>query len=168
MVFTTKHHDGFACSISYTDFKSRIIPMEGRCQQLADACQRKRYATWFYYSPPDMHHSFRDTAKLAKKIERGARSPSGPCNLEYMRLQFDRAADEIRPGRFDLVRRFASPGENTTAIASLSLSTNCSLPLCERSAWRSGDYQTPEQFIPNAIRRRACVLRRPIPAFSKN
>jgi alpha-L-fucosidase len=32
----------------------------------------------------------------------------------------------------------------------------------------TGDYQTPEQFIPLRSRRRACVLRQPMPASSKN
>jgi len=31
-----------------------------------------------------------------------------------------------------------------------------------------GDYQTPEQFIPNAIPTKGARLRRPIPAFKKN
>ncbi|MBI2433391.1 MAG: alpha-L-fucosidase [Candidatus Hydrogenedentes bacterium] len=58
LVFTTKHHDGFAMFDSaLTDYKITNSPF-GRdvVKELADACQEAGLRLGFYYSPPDWHH----------------------------------------------------------------------------------------------------------------
>ena len=58
IVFTAKHHDGFAMfdskltayKITNTPFKRDI------CAELAQACHQNGVALGFYYSPPDWHH----------------------------------------------------------------------------------------------------------------
>jgi alpha-L-fucosidase len=68
MVFTAKHHDGFAMfdskltgyKISNTPFKRDI------CAELARACHQNGVALGFYYSPPDWHHPDFFTANQAR------------------------------------------------------------------------------------------------------
>jgi alpha-L-fucosidase len=58
IVFTAKHHDGFAMFDSkLTDYKITQSPF-GRdlCAELAQACHEAGIALGFYYSPPDWHH----------------------------------------------------------------------------------------------------------------
>ena len=58
MVFTAKHHDGFAMFDSkLTDYKITKTPFKRDiCAELAQACHRGGVALGFYYSPPDWHH----------------------------------------------------------------------------------------------------------------
>jgi alpha-L-fucosidase len=155
MVFTTKHHDGFCMfDTSYTDYKITHTPYgKDIVKQLADACRERGMPLGFYYSPPDMHHpAFRDTSKLTKENWGGEPTrPEWPLYLDYMQLQltelltsygpvaliwFDGLNHQEKYGgiRFlDLIRRL-QPGT--------LVNDRLGLP---------GDYQTPEQFIPNAI-----------------
>jgi alpha-L-fucosidase len=155
MVFTTKHHDGFCMfDTSYTDYKITNTPYgKDIVKQLADACRERGMPLGFYYSPPDMHHpAFRDTSKLTKENWDGEPTrPDWPLYLDYMQLQltelltsygpvaliwFDGLNHQEKYGgiRFlDLIRRL-QPGT--------LVNDRLGLP---------GDYQTPEQFIPNAI-----------------
>lgn len=58
LVFTAKHHDGFAMFDSkFTAYKITATPF-GRdiCAELAKACHEAGIALGFYYSPPDWHH----------------------------------------------------------------------------------------------------------------
>jgi alpha-L-fucosidase len=58
LVFTTKHHDGFAeFDSAVTDYKITRSPF-GRdvVKELADACHQAGVHLGFYYSPPDWHH----------------------------------------------------------------------------------------------------------------
>ncbi|MEJ0091710.1 MAG: alpha-L-fucosidase [Limisphaerales bacterium] len=57
IVFTAKHHDGFAMFDSkLTDYKITKSPF-GRdlCAELAEACHEAGISLGFYYSPPDWH-----------------------------------------------------------------------------------------------------------------
>jgi alpha-L-fucosidase len=68
LVFTAKHHDGFAMfdskltryKITNTPFKRDI------CAELAKACHQDGVALGFYYSPPDWHHPDFFTKKQAR------------------------------------------------------------------------------------------------------
>jgi alpha-L-fucosidase len=155
MVFTTKHHDGFCMfDTSYTDYKITNTPYgKDIVKQLADACRERGMPLGFYYSPPDMHHpAFRDTSKLTRENWNGEPArPEWPLYLDYMQLQltelltsygpvaliwFDGLNHQEKYGgiRFlDLIRRL----QPATLV-----NDRLGLP---------GDYQTPEQFIPNAI-----------------
>ena len=58
IVFTAKHHDGFAMFDSkLTDYKISNTPFKrDMCAELAQACHQGGVALGFYYSPPDWHH----------------------------------------------------------------------------------------------------------------
>jgi alpha-L-fucosidase len=58
IVFTAKHHDGFAMFDSkLTDYKISNTPFKrDLCAELAQACHQGGVALGFYYSPPDWHH----------------------------------------------------------------------------------------------------------------
>lgn len=58
IVFTAKHHDGFAMFDSkLTGYKITNTPFKRDiCAELAQACHLGDVALGFYYSPPDWHH----------------------------------------------------------------------------------------------------------------
>ncbi|GAC1703162.1 MAG: hypothetical protein NVS9B4_10410 [Candidatus Acidiferrum sp.] len=162
MVFTTKHHDGFCMfDSSYTDYKITKTPYgKDIVAMLSAAAKQADMPLGFYYSPPDMHHTaFRETSKLAKENWHGEPTrPEWPLYLDYMQLQltelltgygpvaliwFDGLNAQKKYGgvRFlDLIRRL----QPATLI-----NDRIGVP---------GDYQTPEQFIPNAIPTKDVVI----------
>src|ERR1700694_1359408 len=155
MVFTTKHHDGFCMfDSSFTDYKITNTPYgKDIVRQLADACQGRGMPLGFYYSPPDMHHTaFRDTTKLAKENWNGEPArPEWPMYLEYMRLQLTELLTKYGPVAliwFDgLHHQEKYDGKRfVELIQKLQPAT-----LVNDRIGVPGDYQTPEQFIPNAI-----------------
>lgn len=58
MVFTAKHHDGFAMFNSkFTDYEITKSPFRrDMCAELAQACHEAGIDLGFYYSPPDWHY----------------------------------------------------------------------------------------------------------------
>lgn len=71
LVFTTKHHDGFAMFDSQlTDYKITNSPFKRDVvKELADACQEAGIQLGFYHSPPDWHNPDYFTATHNKYIE---------------------------------------------------------------------------------------------------
>jgi len=155
MVFTTKHHDGFCMfDTSYTDYKITNTPYgKDIVTQLASACREQGMPLGFYYSPPDMHHpAFRDTSKLAKENWNGEPTrPEWPLYLDYMQLQLTELLTNYGPVAliwFDGLHH----QEKYSGIRFLELIRQLqSATLVNDRIGLPGDYQTPEQFIPNAI-----------------
>jgi alpha-L-fucosidase len=155
MVFTTKHHDGFCMfDSSYTDYKITKTPYgKDIVAKLAEACHREQMPLGFYYSPPDMNHpAFRDTSAPASKNWNGEPTrPQWPLYLDYMELQlrellthygdvaliwFDGLYNEQK---YDGVRMQRVIHE----IQPRTLMNNrIGIP---------GDFETPEQFLPDSI-----------------
>ena len=155
MVFTTKHHDGFCMfDTSYTDYKITNTPYgKDIVKQLADTCKERDMPLGFYYSPPDMHHpAFRDTSKLAKENWNGEPArPEWPLYLDYMQLQLTELLTSYGPAAliwFDGLHHQEKYGgiRFLDLIRKLQPAT-----LVNDRIGLPGDYQTPEQFIPNAI-----------------
>jgi alpha-L-fucosidase len=155
MVFTTKHHDGFCMfDSSYTDYKITKTPYgKDIVARLAEACRREQMPLGFYYSPPDMNHpAFRDTSTPASKNWNGEPTrPQWPLYLDYMELQlrellthygdvaliwFDGLYNEQK---YDGVRM-------QRVIHELQPRT-----LMNNRIGIPGDFETPEQFLPDAI-----------------
>ena len=155
MVFTTKHHDGFCMfDTSYTDYKITNTPYgKDIVKQLAEACRERGMPLGFYYSPPDMHHrAFRDTSKLAKENWNGEPTRSEwPLYLDYMELQLTELLTNYGPVGliwFDGLHH----QEKYNGIRFLDLIRKLQpATLVNDRIGLPGDYQTPEQFIPNAI-----------------
>jgi len=155
MVFTTKHHDGFCMfDTSYTEYKITNAPYgKDIVKQLADACKERGMPLGFYYSPPDMHHpAFRDTSKLAKDNWNGEPArPEWPLYLDYMQLQLTELLTSYGPAAliwFDGLHH----QEKYDGIRFLELIRKLQpATLVNDRIGQLGDYQTPEQFIPNAI-----------------
>src|SRR5713226_6899718 len=155
LVFTTKHHDGFCMfDTSYTDYKITKTPYgKDIVSQLAQACQQREMPLGFYYSPPDMHHpGFRDTAKLAKDNWDGEPERSEwPLYLDYMQLQLTELLTAYGPAAliwFDGLHH----QEKYDGIRFLELIRKLQpATLVNDRIGQLRDYQTPEQFIPNAI-----------------
>ena len=155
VVFTTKHHDGFCMfDSSYTNYKITNTPYgKDIVQQLSTACERAGMPLGYYYSPPDMHHpAFRDTSRPASTNWHGEpMRPEWPLYLQYMQLQltelltrygpvaliwFDGLNDQQKyDGKhvLELIRRLQPAALVNDRIG---------IP---------GDYETPEQFIPESI-----------------
>ena len=155
IVFTTKHHDGFCMfNSSFTDYKITNTPYKKDVlRMLVDACRRHDMPLGYYYSPPDMHHpSFRDTSKPAKENWHGEPTrPEWPNYLNYLQLQLR-----------ELITRYGEPtvfwfdGLNNQEkydgyhvqrmLRELSPST-----MVNNRLGTPGDYETPEQFVPDRI-----------------
>jgi alpha-L-fucosidase len=155
MVFTTKHHDGFCMfDSSYTDYKITNTPYgKDIVAQMAAAAQHADMPLGFYYSPPDMHHpGFRDTTKLSKENWNGEPTrPEWPLYLEYMQSQLTELLTRYGPAAliwFDGLNHQEKYGgvRFLELIRKLQPAT-----LVNDRIGVPGDYQTPEQFIPNAI-----------------
>ncbi len=155
MVFTTKHHDGFCMfDSSYTEYKITNTPYaRDIVGQLARACRERGMPLGFYYSPPDMHHpAFRDTTKLAKENWNGEPTrPEWPLYLDYMQLQLTELLTKYGPVAliwFDgLDHQEKYDGSRfLELIHKLQPAT-----LVNDRIGVPGDFQTPEQFIPNEI-----------------
>jgi alpha-L-fucosidase len=155
MVFTTKHHDGFCMfDTSFTDYKITNTPYgQDIVKKLANSCKERGMPLGFYYSPPDMHHpAFRDTSKLAKENWNGEPSrPEWPLYLDYMQLQLT----ELLSGYGPVVLIWfdgLNHQEKYGGIRFLDLIRKLQpATLVNDRIGVSGDYQTPEQFIPSAI-----------------
>ena len=155
LVFTTKHHDGFCMfDTSYTDYKITKTPYgKDIVSQLAQACQQREMPLGFYYSPPDMHHpGFRDTSRLAKDNWDGEpQRPEWPLYLDYMQLQLTELLTRYGPVAliwFDGLHHQEKYGgiRFLNLIRQLQPGT-----LVNDRIGLRGDYQTPEQFIPQGI-----------------
>src|SRR5258708_2166886 len=162
MVFTTKHHDGFCMfDSSYTDYKITKSPYgKDIVAQLSAAAKQADLPLGFYYSPPDMHHpAFRDTSKLAKDNWHGEPlRPEWPLYLDYMQLQLTELLTKYGPVAliwFDGLNNQEKYGgvRFLDLIRKLQPAT-----LVNDRIGVPGDYQTPEQFIPNAIPTKDVVI----------
>jgi alpha-L-fucosidase len=163
IVFTTKHHDGFCMfDSSYTDYKITNAPYgKDIVKQLSDACARRSMPLGFYYSPPDLHHpGFRDTTKLARDNWNGEpERPEWPTYLAYMQLQLTELLTrygDVRVIWFDgLFHQEKYDGQRFfDLIHKLQPGT-----LINDRLGLTGDYVTPEQFIPKAIPTRDVQMR---------
>ena len=163
MVFTTKHHDGFCMfDSSFTDYKITNTPYgKDIVKQLSDACARRSMPLGFYYSPPDMHHpGFRDISKLARDNWNGQpERPEWSSYLDYMQLQLTELLTrygDVKIIWFDgLSHQEKYDGQRfLSLIRKLQPAT-----LVNDRIGLTGDYVTPEQFIPNGIPRRGVRMR---------
>lgn len=70
LVFTAKHHDGFAMFDSkLTGYKiTATLFRRDICAELAKACHEAGIALGFYYSPPDWHHPDFFTSNHARYV----------------------------------------------------------------------------------------------------
>lgn len=155
MVFTTKHHDGFAMFDSaYTNYKITNTPYKKDIvAALAAAAKSEGMPLGFYYSPPDMNHpGYRDTAKLSADNWRGEPArPEWPLYLDFMELQLTELL--TRYGDVAIVW-FDGLGEQQKyngrrfhdLIHRLQPAT-----LINNRIGLAGDYDTPEQFTPKII-----------------
>jgi alpha-L-fucosidase len=162
MVFTTKHHDGFCMFDSaYTEHKITNTPYgKDIVAQLVAAAKHSDMPLGFYYSPPDLYHpAFRDTSKLAKENWEGQpERPEWPLYLDYMELQLTELLTRYGPAAliwFDGLnnQRKYNGAHVLDLIHKLQHRT-----LVNDRIGVPGDYQTPEQFIPNAIPTRNVVV----------
>jgi len=173
MVFTTKHHDGFCLFDSaLTDYKITNTPYgKDIVAELAAAAKAEGMPLGFYYSPPDMHHpGFRDTSRLAKENWHGQpERPEWATYLNYMEGQLRELVTKYGPlavmwfdgldkqEKYDGARFHKLVHELQPATL---INNRIGLP---------GDFETPEQFIPETIPTKSSRIRlagpeRPEPA----
>jgi alpha-L-fucosidase len=171
MVFTTKHHDGFCMFDSaFTEHKITNTPYgKDIVAQLAAAAKHSGMPLGFYYSPPDLNHpGFRDTSKLAKDNWNGEPSRAEwPLYLDYMQLQLTELLTNYGPAAliwFDGLNHQEKYGGGRflDLIHRLQPAT-----LVNDRIGVPGNYQTPEQFIPNAIPTKDVVITGVDPSVQK-
>lgn len=172
MVFTTKHHDGFCMFDSaYTEHKITNTPYgKDIVAQLAVAAKRSNMPLGFYYSPPDMYHpGFRDTSKLVKDNWNGEPTrPEWPLYLDYMQLQLTELLTKYGSAAliwFDGLNHQEKydGGRVLDLIHRLQPAT-----LVNDRIGVPGNYQTPEQFVPNVIPTKGVVISGIDPSVQKN
>ncbi|TAM78899.1 MAG: hypothetical protein EPN47_19920 [Acidobacteria bacterium] len=155
IVFTTKHHDGFCMfDSSFTDYKITNTPYKNDVlMMLVEACRRHNMPLGYYYSPPDMHHQdFRDTSKPSAENWQGEPTrPQWPNYLNYFQLQLRELATRYgEPAVFwfdGLNNQEKYDGYQVQRmLRELSPSS-----LFNNRLGTPGDYETPEQFVPNRI-----------------
>ncbi len=155
MVFTTKHHDGFCMfDTALTDYKITKTPY-GRdvTYMLARAASEAHMPLGFYYSPPDMHHpGFRDTSRPVKDTYHGDPTrPEWATYLDYMNAQLRELLTEYGPVAliwFDgLSQREKYHGQEVVdLVRQIQPAT-----LVNDRIGVPGDFETPEQTIPERI-----------------
>jgi len=157
MVFTTKHHDGFAMFDSaFTDYKITNTPYKKDIvAELAAACRSEHMPLGFYYSPPDMNHpGYRDTRRPASENWRGEpERPEWPLYLDYMQLQLTELLTRYGPVAiiwFDGLGRQMIYDPHRFHKLIRELQPDC---LINNRIGLPGDYETPEQFVPKIIPR---------------
>jgi alpha-L-fucosidase len=155
MVFTSKHHDGFAMFDSaYTDYKITKSPYgKDVAKMLADAAAAEKMPFGFYYSPPDMNHpGFRDTTKLASTNWRGEpQRPEWPLYLDHMELQLTELL--TRYGELFVVwfDGLGTQGMYNGRRYHRLIREMQPAALINNRIGLTGDYVTPEQRVPKAI-----------------
>jgi alpha-L-fucosidase len=162
MVFTTKHHDGFCMFDSaYTEHKITNTPYgKDILAQLAVAAKSSGMPLGFYYSPPDLYHSgFRDTSRLAKDNWDGEPTrPEWPLYLDYMELQLTELLTNYGPVALIWFDGLNNQKKYNGAHVLDLIHKLQPRTLVNDRIGVPGDYQTPEQFIPNAIPTRDVVI----------
>jgi alpha-L-fucosidase len=139
IVFTAKHHDGFAMFDSQlTDYKLTRSPF-GRdlAAELAQACRGAGLHMGFYYSPPDWHHPDFFTTNHARYVK-------------YFHGQVRELLSKY--GRVDVLWFDADGGTNTPEtwgnqeLFPMIRGLQPQILLTKRCGGR-GDFDTPEQTI---------------------
>lgn len=155
MVFTTKHHDGFCMwNTALTDYSVMHTPYgKDVVGQLTAAAHAANMPIGLYYSPPDMHNpNFRDTSKPVKDTWHGdPQSPNWPKYLDYMQGQLHELLTRYGPVEliwFDGLDHQQKYDGQRFANEIHQLQPTC---LMNNRIGIPGDYETPEQFIPDGV-----------------
>jgi alpha-L-fucosidase len=155
MVFTTKHHDGFCMFDSaLTDYKITNTPYgKDIVAELAAAAKAEGMPLGFYDSPPDMHHpGYRDTTKLAKENWHGQpERPEWASYLNYMEGQLRELLSKYGKVAIVWFDGLDHPEKYDGARFHKLIHESQPDALINNRLGLPGDYETPEQFIPDRI-----------------
>lgn len=163
MVFTSKHHDGFCMwNTALTDYNVMHTPYgKDIVGELTAAAHAANMPIGLYYSPPDMHNpNFRDTSRPVKDTWHGdPQSPNWPKYLDSMQGQLHELLTKYGPIElvwFDGLDHEEKYDGQRFANEIHQLQPAC---LMNNRIGIPGDYETPEQFIPDGIPTRAAAIR---------
>jgi alpha-L-fucosidase len=162
MVFTSKHHDGFAMFDSqFTGYKITRTPYrKDIVAQLAEAAKAEGMPLGFYYSPPDLHHpGFRDTTKPSSTNFQGEpERAEWPLYLDYMELHLrellTRYGDLFVVWFDGLANQQKYAGTRYHAL----IRTLQPKALINNRIGLTGDFVTPEQRLPAGIPRKGAQV----------
>ncbi len=90
LVFTTKHHDGFALyDTAYSDFKVTNSPYRHDIlAQLAEACHKRNFPLGLYYSVVDwMHPNYPNLGRHHELPPQSSDTPDDKLYLEFLKNQ---------------------------------------------------------------------------------
>lgn len=178
LVFTSKHHEGFALFDSqYTDYDGADLTGRDLCKEIVDAVKAEGLRVGFYHSVIDWHHPQYDY-EAANKLPhplRGQPSPNGPRNhaiyVDYLHHQanelmtnygpidiiwwdFSKAGNDGPFWRADeLMRavRAAQPAiiSNNRLYDTPNIEKEDSVDRLKNWKPEEGDFTTPEQTVPS-------------------
>jgi alpha-L-fucosidase len=108
VVFTTKHHEGFALhDSSVTTYDAKDLFGRDLCKEITDACKAEGLKVGFYHSVIDWHHPQYDyeAAGLLPHPLKGKPSPNGPRNHQLYVDYLHHQAEELmtRYGKVDVI-----------------------------------------------------------------
>lgn len=163
IVFTAKHHDGFCMfDTALTDYKITKTPYgKDVVAELAAAAHQAGMPLGLYYSPPDMHHpGFRDTTKLAKENWHGQpERPEWATYLDYMEAQLRELLTHYGPVAIIWFDGLDHPEKYDGARFHKLIHELQPQALINNRLGLPGDYETPEQFIPETIPTKTAAIR---------
>jgi alpha-L-fucosidase len=176
VVFTTKHHDGFALHDSdFTTYDAKDLVGRDLCREITEAVREEGLKVGFYHSVIDWHHPQYDY-EAAEKLPyplKGKPSPNGPRNHDIYVSYLHRQVQELMSnyGPVDIVwwdyskegaeGPFWKADELMDMVRSLQPGIISNNRLYHTAAlkesdeklktWKpeQGDFTTPEQHIPS-------------------
>jgi alpha-L-fucosidase len=104
LVFTTKHHEGFALHDSkVSDFDAGSVLQRDLVKEIVEACRKEGLRVGFYYSLIDWHHdqfAYADSSRIPHPL-RGQPYPNGPRDqakyIEFLHQQVDELVTNYGP-----------------------------------------------------------------------
>ena len=173
VVFTTKHHDGFALFDSeYTTYDAKDWTGRDLCKEIVDALRKEKLKVGFYHSVIDWHHPQYDY-QLANNLPyplKGKPSPNGPRNMDiYIKYLHNQVRELMSNyGKVDIIwwdfSRSGNEGEFWHAKELLKMVRKLQPQIIsnnrlykkssqgegdQKMNLEHGDFSTPEQKIPS-------------------
>jgi len=159
LVFTSKHHDGFAMfDTKLSDYSIMHTPYgKDICRMIVDACRTEGLRVGFYFSMPDWHHPDYMTAPSSRKHTAGLLPyEPDPARWErYVHFLHGQVREvctifgELDVLWFDLGGSHSAEQWKSRELHEMVRALQPGIIINNRGGGDFGDYGTPEQRVPS-------------------